>query len=165
MIPKIKKILYATDLSPNARYAFSYAASMAEKYDAKITILHVFEELSPSSNVRLSFIMGEDRWQELTKDKAQKVFDEVHRRLEKFCDDMHNEFTECQFIVEDILVKEGNPSQQILTLTEQKDYDIVVMGTHGAGFLADAMMGSTARRVVRRCQLPVMVIRLPEEME
>ena len=41
MIPEIKKILYTTDLSQNARYAFGYAASLANRYDAGITILHV----------------------------------------------------------------------------------------------------------------------------
>jgi len=36
MVPDIKKILYATDLSENARYAFGYAVSMASHHDAKI---------------------------------------------------------------------------------------------------------------------------------
>ena len=43
MIPEIKKILYTTDLSKNARHAFSYAASIANRYDAGVTILHVLE--------------------------------------------------------------------------------------------------------------------------
>ncbi|RLF56739.1 MAG: universal stress protein, partial [Thermoplasmata archaeon] len=47
MVPEIKKILYPTDLSKNARYAFSYAASMANHYGAGVTILHVLEEPSP----------------------------------------------------------------------------------------------------------------------
>ena len=41
IIPDIKKILYSTDLSENARYCFGYAASLAHRYDALITILHV----------------------------------------------------------------------------------------------------------------------------
>ena len=47
MIPEIQKILYVTDLSENARYAFGYALSMANHYDAKITVIHIVEELSP----------------------------------------------------------------------------------------------------------------------
>jgi len=39
---------------------------------------------------------------------------------------------------------------------------MIVMGTHGYGMFADALIGSTARRVVRRCKKPVMVIRLPK---
>ena len=46
-IPKveIKKILYATDLSENARYAFAYAVSLADLYNATITIFHVLPEV------------------------------------------------------------------------------------------------------------------------
>lgn len=36
MVPKIKKILYATDMSEHARYAFSYAADLAQRYAASI---------------------------------------------------------------------------------------------------------------------------------
>jgi nucleotide-binding universal stress UspA family protein len=43
MLPQIKNILYATDLSENARYAYNYAASMGQQYGARITILHVIE--------------------------------------------------------------------------------------------------------------------------
>jgi nucleotide-binding universal stress UspA family protein len=45
MIPKIKKILYATDLSKNSVYAFRYAIDMAQKLDARIIILHVIEPI------------------------------------------------------------------------------------------------------------------------
>ena len=45
MTPQIRKILYATDLSKNSAFAFQYALDMAEKYDAKIVILHVIEPI------------------------------------------------------------------------------------------------------------------------
>ncbi|RLB93486.1 MAG: universal stress protein, partial [Deltaproteobacteria bacterium] len=41
----IKKVLYTTDLSWSARYAFSYALSLAGKYEASLVILHVIEEI------------------------------------------------------------------------------------------------------------------------
>ena len=41
---QIKKILYATDLSETAAHSFSYAVSLANMYDAGITILHVLAE-------------------------------------------------------------------------------------------------------------------------
>lgn len=37
----LKRILYVTDLSENARYAFAYAVSQANHYGASITLLHV----------------------------------------------------------------------------------------------------------------------------
>jgi len=40
MIPPIKKILYATDLTKNSSYAFYFAADLSRTHDAKIVILH-----------------------------------------------------------------------------------------------------------------------------
>ena len=45
MIPQIKKILYATDLSKNAAYAFFYTVDMAKKHNASIVILHSIEPI------------------------------------------------------------------------------------------------------------------------
>jgi nucleotide-binding universal stress UspA family protein len=70
MIPEIKKILYATDLSENARYAFGYAASIANRFGARITILHVLEEISHSATIRLAAMLGENKWQEESAPKS-----------------------------------------------------------------------------------------------
>ena len=53
MVPEIKKILFPTNLSRSARHAFEYAVSIANRYGATITLLHVMEEVSHSSDVRL----------------------------------------------------------------------------------------------------------------
>jgi nucleotide-binding universal stress UspA family protein len=62
MVPEIKKILFATDLSKNSRHAFNYAVSAADRYGATITILHVMEEVSPSANVHLKNFSGEAKY-------------------------------------------------------------------------------------------------------
>jgi len=43
MKPEIKKILYATDLSPNSAYAMRYALQSAKFYNAEVIIMHAFE--------------------------------------------------------------------------------------------------------------------------
>ena len=163
MIPDIKTILYSTDLSKHARHAFGYAVSLAHRYDAKITILHVLEQMSDSVSVQLASMMGEDRWDELMKRSENEARAAINERLERFCKEMAAEMRECPFVVEKIIVESGQPVEQILKQVEKSGADIVVMGTHGLGGLAEVMLGSTARRVLRRCQKPVMVIRLPEE--
>ena len=50
----------------------------------------------------------------------------------------------------------------ILEVAEEKGVDLIVMGTHGYGMVKDALMGGTARRIVRRCNIPVMVVRSKE---
>ena len=162
MIPEIKKILYTTDLSDNARYAFSYAASLANRYGAGITILHVLEEMSPYADSVVINILGEEKWKEIRDANEQEVLETIKTRLEKFCEDVSSELPDCPFITDAIIVKIGNPVEEILEGAEAGDCDMVVMGAHGHGIIANAMMGSTSRRVLRRCKKPVLVVRLPE---
>lgn len=163
MIPAIKKILYTTDLSQNARFAFGYAASLANRYDAAINILHVLEDTSSTTNTLVINIIGEEEWDELRARNEKEVLDKLQSRLTKFCDEVQAELPACPFITEDIIVKIGNPVDEILREVEDKSYDMVVMGAHGHSALANALMGSTSRRVIRRCKTPVLVVRLPEE--
>jgi len=163
MIPKIKKILYTTDLSENARYAFSYAASLANRYDAGITILHVLEDISPTADSMVVSIIGQEKWNELRGNNEKEVLDTIKSRLTSFCEDVQAELPSCPFITDKIKVTIGQPVDEILQEVENNNYDMVVMGAHGHGVLADALMGSVSRRVVRRCKKPVLVVRLPEE--
>lgn len=162
MIPEIRKILYTTDLSENARYAFAYAASLAHRYGAGITILYVLEDLAPSRDMLVINIIGEKKWEELRDSNKQAVMETIKARLEKFCEDVSQELPECPFITDEIVVKIGNPVDEILNQADKTGCDILVMGAHGHGVLSDAMMGSTSRRVLRRCKKPVLVVRLPE---
>ena len=59
-------------------------------------------------------------------------------------------------------MEKGNPVEVILNVAKEKNCDLIVMGTHGMGTLADVVMGSTARRVIRRSPTPVLVVRLPK---
>jgi len=161
MIPEIKRILYATDLSASAEHAFTYAATIANKFDAKITVLHVVETIPTSTEWQIVEYLGEDRWKEVQKDNKKTFIENTNKSLSKFCKEMSLDFKACPFLVDEILIKEGIPVDEILKAVKSKKCDMVVMGTHGYGLLADALIGSTARRVVRRCAKPVMIVRLP----
>lgn len=57
----ISNILYPTDLSENARYAFAYAVSLADMYQAKITILHVMPEEQKLLEINVSGYIKPDK--------------------------------------------------------------------------------------------------------
>ena len=65
-LPKIevKKILYATDLSENARYAFAYALSLANLYHSKLLILHVLPEDRDLDDLVSSYV-DSDQWKKI----------------------------------------------------------------------------------------------------
>jgi len=162
MLPDIKKILYATDMSPNARYAFGYAASLANQYDAKITIIHVVEELSPTAQLLIGDIIGEKRWSSIRGEKEQSVITAIRGRLENFCESFYHQMPQCRLAVARVMVETGPAVGRIIEAAESTDADVIVMGSHGQGVLQEVMIGSTSRRVLRRCKKPVLVVRLPE---
>jgi len=163
MIPEIKKILCPTDLSENARYAFKYAVSLANRYGAGITILYVLEDLSPNALGIVGDMLGKDRWEELKKGNEVQVIRAIREHIARFCDDERGNLPECPFIVADIIVEIGQPADRIIRHAEKIKCDMVVLGSRGQGMFAEAMLGSTSRRVLRRCKKPVLVVRLPQE--
>ena len=174
-LPKveIKKILYATDLSENARYAFAYAVSLADLYKAAITILHVLPEVPDIINKNIIGYISAARWDEIKSQHYEEAKEAligkrqdhlaIRDALHQFSENIKEGQEGAGFVTDDIVVVRGNPVEQILAQVEEKDCDLIVMGTHGHRSLADAMMGSTARRVLRRSVKPVLVVRLPEE--
>ena len=164
MIPQIKNILYATDLSETARYAYKYAASLAQQYDARITILHVIEKLTAETYLQIEGYIGEARWKQLHEEKRADFVSTIKGRLSNFCDEISGEMDACTFKVDKIIVKEGIAADEIIHQAELNDADVIVIGKHGSGMLKDALMGGTSRRVVRRSSIPVLVIRLPDKL-
>ena len=162
MIPDIKKILYATDLSENARFAFGYAASLANRYGAGVTFLHV-QHISPTTDSLVGNMLGDEQWKEIKDSNEQKGIDAIKGRIEEFCEAVSHDLPECPFITDDIIVEVGNPVDEILKQAEATGCDLIVMGARGHGILEGVMMGSVSRRVLRRCKKPVLVVRLPEE--
>ncbi len=162
MLPRMKNILYATDLSENARFAYSYAASMAQQYGARITILHVIEKLTAETFMQIHGYVGEEKWKKLQEEKEADFISRIKGRLSNFCDEISNEVDAWTFKVDKVIVKEGIAADEILHQAELNDADAIAMGTRGFGMFKEALIGGTARRVVRRSTIPVMVIRLPK---
>ena len=96
------------------------------------------------ASVLLASMMGEKKWQALQDHNMQEVIDSIKERLDKFCGDMQKKLIKCPFIVEDIVVRQGDPASQILKQASLTDCDLIVMGTHGQSALADAMLGRLA---------------------
>lgn len=161
MLPDIKRILYATDLSENSRHAFAYAVTLAQRFDAAITLFHVIEDFSPSSTARLIDYLGEQGLADIQKRRAAEFIQTVKERMTAFCQDMGEDTPECQLRVDEMEAGNGYAAEEILRLAATGRFDIIVMGTKGAGGLTEAIMGNTARRVVRRSPVPVFTVRLP----
>lgn len=163
MLPTIKKILYATDMSENSRQAFSYAASLAIQYEAEMLVLHVIEPINPNTYMQISGAMGEAEWVNLQLDFENSMVDSLGTKLREFCRDMQTSIEDLNIDDANILIRKGMSVDEILAASLELKADIIIMGTHGYGMMKDALMGGTARRIVRRSDIPVLVVRSTQE--
>ena len=162
MIPKIKKILYATDLSDNSAHAFRYAINSALKHDAGIIILHVFELITTTNRFALDLYLDEDLRKKIFNERVSDTIDRIRKRLKIFCDKEFGGDTKLADRVESIEVCEGFPAEEILKKADEFNCDAIVMGTHGKGLISHAFLGRTTKRVLRRTRKPVFIIPLPK---
>ena len=158
MITQIKKILYATDLSKNSSYAFLHATDMAKRHNATMIILHAIEPIPPYAEVYRGMTDETDRKQQ------EETVEEIKKHLQIFCKKAEAQIgPPCVDLVSKILVRVGHPPEEILKAADEEGCDVIVLGTHGKGFLAHTFLGSVSSSVLHRTRKPVFVIPLPSE--
>jgi nucleotide-binding universal stress UspA family protein len=161
MMPQIKRILYTTDLSPNAVFVLRYAIDSAKKHGAKLVILHVLEALSPTAIVLAMTYLDPEHSVSISEEKIDYTKKRILKRLQTVCQSELNGDPEAEGIVESIEVVEGYPADEILARADKFNCDIIFMGTHGKGFLNHSYFGSVSKRVLRRARKPVFIVPLP----
>jgi nucleotide-binding universal stress UspA family protein len=158
MIPQIKKILYATDLSKNSSYAFLYAIDMAKKHDAKIVIVHAIEPIPRYAE------LYEAMAEEFKKKQYEQLIESMKNSIQTFCKKAEDHIgSPCLELVSKILIPRGYPPEEILNTANEEGCDVIVLGTHGKGFLAHTFLGSVSKAVLHRTRKPVFIIPLPSE--
>lgn len=68
-------------------------------------------------------------------------------------------FVKQRGIVAEFVSKVGSAADVIATLVNGGAFDLVLMGSHGHGNLANALMESVATKVIATCKVPVLLVR------
>lgn len=157
MVPQIKKILYATDLSKNSSYAFLYATDMARRHDATIVVLHA---VAPGpAEVRFVGVL-----ERLENKESKEMGPKIQTLIRDFCKKTETKIgAPCVELISKILVPRGHPPEEILNAAETEGCDVIVLGTHGKGFLSHTFLGSVSSSVLQRTRKPVFIVPLPSE--
>ena len=162
MIPQIKSILYTTGLGSGTPYVFRYALSIAQKYDAKIHIIHAHEPLTSSGQNMADLYMFQEKSADVFKQAVADAEKEIIQRLDILCTKETASDPQGRERIASIEVIKQPPKQAILAEAERLNADMIIMGSHRHSVLADAMLGTTTLKVLHRSTIPVMVIRIPE---
>ena len=162
MIPKIKNILYTTGLGSGTPYVFRYALSLAQKYDAKIHIIHGHEPLPAAAQSMADLYMFQEKAEDVFEKAVAEAEKSIIERLELLCSKETANDPEGRERVAGITVAKLPPKQAIMEAAKDCKADLIVMGSHRHSVLADAMLGTTTLKVLHRATIPVMVVRIPE---
>jgi nucleotide-binding universal stress UspA family protein len=145
----MKRILLPTDFSPHANKALEYAIAIARKTGASLWLLHVTEEaesllldnIIPTGEVQKGF--------DLTATGKLNMLAESIRSTESLA--VHTE------------IAHGSITSSILKVVEERNIDLIVVGTLGISGLRDVILGSKTAALIG--QSPVPVIAIPLEYE
>ena len=145
---RIERILLTTDFSDTSKKAFAPAATLARKFGARIFLTYVEEDRLPPLVVEYMAV-GVD---EILDQQMDRATERLGQAVAELAGDVER--------VEP-LVAMGTPHVEIVRLAEEHEVDLIVIATHGRGFISHAILGSTAERVLRRAPCPVLIVRAP----
>lgn len=167
MVPGIKTILFTSNLSATSRVTFGHAATLAGQLNARIVLLHVIEKLPENYESRMIGLFGQTKWSEVLQQHREearhalvgKVTPRQMARtaLSEFCRESHIEDTIHGVPHNLIVVKEGDVVEVILEQAAEHACDLIVMGA-GKGLLSGASVGHIIKSVLKRSELPTLVV-------
>jgi nucleotide-binding universal stress UspA family protein len=139
------KILIAADGSPYSKRMLAYLAAHDEWLGAN----HQYTVLTVVMGVpnRAAAVLDKATLKSYYDDEAEKVLKPIRA------------FFERQGIRATYLAKVGHAADVIAAQAEAGRYDLLLMGSHGHGNLANLVMGSVAARVMASCKTPLLLVR------
>jgi len=141
-------ILFAADFSGRSRAAFEIACSLADG-KTRLIVLHVVEPpiLYGELGVAFPLVGAEPTHHRALKEQLRSLY-------------VPNQPIEVEYLACD-----GFAAEAILSMAEESQSDLIVMGTHGRTGMDRLLMGSVAEAVLRRARCPVLTLRCPAHQE
>jgi nucleotide-binding universal stress UspA family protein len=140
-----KKILIATDFSAHNHLIYEFAEQIAEKLNAELVPLHIYEVPNGYSKTGKSF----EEFSEIMKENAKADF-------KKFVSKHNHPELEC----ETVLNEGKNPGNLILEFATKNDADLILLGSRGRTTSAAILLGSTAEKLIHANKyLPMLIFK------
>ena len=139
-------ILVPLDCRAHTHHVFDYALVLAEKLQARLTLLHILEMPAAESAGGYVSVSVADYL------RQQEV--ERRRTLDAYAQQAQSAGLRCETVL-----THGSPFQQILDGVHHLEVDLILMGTQGRTGLPHMILGSVAEKVVRLAPCPVLVVR------
>jgi nucleotide-binding universal stress UspA family protein len=139
---KPSTILFASEIPSNEK-AFAFALAQASEFGADLVVFHAYDTLvvsaSETSGIRYY-------------DYAAAARAEM-KHLEPLAERARAAGLRCE-----IVVRPGLAADQILSYSQERQIDRIVMGTHSPGPIGKLLVGSVAEAVLRTAAVPVCIV-------
>ena len=135
--PRLQRLLVPLDFSGKSRQALRYAVPLAQKFSARIHLVHVL----PADGKK-------DRDETIQQRMA------ALKRLGQMAEQYIPPRLRAEYVV-----LSGKPANAILALAAEHSIDLIVLTTKGESGVRRALVGSTAETIMRQATCPVMSVR------
>ncbi len=141
-----RRILFCTDFSENADFAFSFAVDAATRRPgSELYLLHVIPETE--AQFWKTYIYE-------VEDVDNKAKHDVDERIETYRAQLPEN------VSLQVEIRVGKDDQEILRFARDKQVGLIVMGRQGRGALQKALFGNVTGKVVRKAECAVLVVPL-----
>jgi len=140
----MKKILVPIDFSECSEQALKVAANLAKQHNAEIIALHMMG-LSDAvlTNVQTKQMLEGIYYIKLAEKRFKEFLNKEYLKDIRITDAVYN-------------YKNFN---EINTVAEERNADLIIMGSHGSSGLSEVFVGSNTEKVVRHSNIPVLVVK------
>ncbi|MBO1518658.1 universal stress protein [Oceanisphaera pacifica] len=138
----MKTLLVAIDLEPGSLRVVNRAAELAEQLKAKLHIVHVVDDALTLYEPMVE-ISVRHRLQQAAERALQEFFEQLPPSVQAH--------TRCHVVL-------GKPHQALSRQVNQFNADILIVGRHHIEPLRDLFVGTTAERLLRHCDIPLLMV-------
>jgi nucleotide-binding universal stress UspA family protein len=139
----VDKILLATDFSSASEKATAYAKAIARHFGSTLEMIHVVDPSAVS--VYDEVIVGTPDEEKLRKDLAHMHHDQVS-------------YIESGVVTKSFTTDGSNPAETLLKIAADHKCDLIVAGTQAKKGVERLVLGSTAEKLIRNAECPVLTI-------
>ena len=146
----IKKILVALEFTPYSEGIFNYAAKIAQSFNAELvigSIINIRDVSAVGVVASMGYEVDSEHYVDGIKAERKKMLEQFLEKSSVNREKIH------------VILKVGNPIDQLLKLIVKENVDMVVMGTKGRTDLENAFVGSVADKLFRRSPVPIVSFR------
>ena len=157
MLGKVSRILVGVDGSESSLHAANYATDLSVKFDSELILLSIVPSKIHHGDSSGVFGMVSHSYLENYKNEAEKWFNDIIKYLKQ--NEGEEPYEADKKIKTDVITTPFSIAASLLNYAEERDVDMIVIGTRGNSGLKKMLLGSVASDIVVYSYCPVLVIK------